>query len=285
MEDNTIKIAVVGGDKRQKLLHEHLIKHGYNSNQEGYNSSCNYKNIFESDVIILPTVATKDGITLNAPECNEIIELDSLLDCANSCKHIICGRLPKIYYEKAIKKGIQLFQYTDDETFKIINAVPTAEGALAIAIAETKHTICGSKCLIIGNGCIGKVLTKILKEMGAIVTVSARKELDFALLWEDGIEHINTNTLNEQKLEEFNIIFNTVPKRIITHKKISELSSEHLIIDLASLPYGFDHERKKELKCSLLLSSSLPAIYAPETSAYATQKVIENYLKEVVKNG
>ena len=285
MEDNTLRITVIGGDNRQKLLHEHLINQGYNSNQEAYNGSCNYKNILKSDVIILPTVATKDGFTLNAPECDEIVELDNLLDSTKTCKHIVCGNLPQKYQKKICDNGTQLFQYTDNEIFKTLNAVPTAEGAIAIAIRETDKTICGSKCLIIGNGCIGKALTNILKGMGAVVTVSARKELDFSLLWADGTEYINTNTLNEQELSKFDIIFNTVPKRIISHKKISELTKEHLIIDLASIPYGFDHERKNELNCNLMLSSSLPAIYAPKTSAKATQKVIENYLKEVVKNG
>lgn len=285
MENNNLKIAVLGGDNRQELLQKHLLSQGYNSSQEAYNGTCNYKNIFESDVLILPTVATTDGNTLNAPMYSEIIELDGLINGIKQNKHIICGKLPKTYQDKIVSKGISLFQYTDNESFKTTNAVPTAEGAIAIAINNTDKTICGSECLIIGNGCIGKALTRILKGFGASITVSARKELDFSLLWADGVNHINTNSLNEQELGKFHIIFNTVPKRIISHKKIAELTKENLIIDLASLPYGFDHERKNELNCKLLLSSSLPAIYAPKTSAIATQNVIENYLKEVIKNG
>ena len=285
MEKHVLKIIVLGGDNRQKLLHEHLTNNGYCSNLDAYNNTYNYQNISNCDVAILPTVATKDGVTLNAPMCSEIISLDDLFENIRPEKHIICGKLPKTHQEKLKEKGVKLFQYTDNDVFKTINAVPTAEGAVAIAISETQETICGSNCLIIGNGCIGKSLTKILKGMGATVTVSARKELDFSLLWADGIDYINTITLNEQELSKYDIIFNTVPGRIISHKKIAELTDRHLIIDLASLPYGFDHERKNELKCKLLLSSSLPAIYAPKTSVFATQKVIENYINEVIKNG
>ena len=38
----------------------------------------------------------------------------------------------------------------------IPNAVPTAEGAIEIAIAETPFTIHGSKSLVLGYGKIGK---------------------------------------------------------------------------------------------------------------------------------
>ena len=282
MDESALKIVVLGGDNRQKLLHEYLVNIGYNSSLEGFNGCCNYDNVIDCDIVILPTVATKDGVTLNAPMSDEIISLERILKNIPSGKHIICGKLPKTHQEKLADKGVNLFQYTDNDVFKTINAVPTAEGAIAIAISETEDTICGSKCLIIGNGCIGKSLTKC---MGAHVTVSARKEMDFSLLWADGVEYINTNTLNEKELLKYDIIFNTVPARLISHKKIVELTDEQLIIDLASLPYGFDHELKNELNCKLLLSSSLPGIYAPKTSAFATQKVIENYIKEVVKNG
>lgn len=285
MESKPLKIAIVGGDNRQLLLHKHLIKSGYNSSHEGFNGACNYKNIFNSQIIILPTVATKDGVTLNAPMCNEIIELENLVNGLSLCEHIICGKLPKIYEQKIQNKNIKIFKYTDNDIFKNLNAVPTAEGAVAIAISETERTICGAKCLIIGNGCIGKSLTKILKGMGACLTVSARKELDFALLWSEGTKYVNTNLLNDLELRMFDVIFNTVPKRIISNKKMVELSKKQVVIDLASLPYGFDHESRNLYNCKLLLSSSIPAIYAPETSAIATERVIENYLKEVVNSG
>ncbi len=285
VKNKTFKIVVVGGDNRQLLLQENLIEKGYNSYQEGYNCCCNYDNIFSSDVLILPIVATKDETTLYAPNCNEIIELDYLISGLTNCKYIICGKLPKTFELKLINKDINIFNYTNDVVFKSINAVPTAEGAVSIAISNTPKTLCGANCLVIGNGCIGKELVKILKGIGSNVTVSARKELDFAWLWSENINYINTNSLNEQELRRYSIIFNTVPKRIISHQKMLELTKEQLVIDLASLPYGFDHEKNMDYKCKLLLSSSLPAIYAPETSANATIKVIENYLKEVLNNG
>ena len=40
----------------------------------------------------------------------------------------------------------------------MLNAVPTAEGAVQIAMQELPITISQSRCLIIGNGRIGKAL-------------------------------------------------------------------------------------------------------------------------------
>lgn len=282
--NNSYKIAVVGGDNRQELVYKHLKDNGYSVTLQGYKNDVDFSAISSSDIIILPTVVTKDGVTLNAPNCASEINLDTLLNMLNKCNYIICGNITKELEAQINLKNIKTFKYTDCPIFKTLNAVPTAEGAIAIAIEKTDRTVCGSRCLIIGNGCIGKNLAKSLKGLGAKVTVSARKELDFASLWSEGINYINTLELNNYNLNEFDIIFNTVPKRIIMRDNLMKINKDKLIIDLASRPFGFEHN-DKDLGCTLLLAPSLPAKYAPKSSAEATIKTIENYILEVVNNG
>ena len=70
----------------------------------------------------------------------------------------------------------------------IPNAVPTAEGAIEIAIAETPFTIHGSKSLVLGYGKIGKILSKDLYALGAQTYVEARKYADLAMIEGHGYE-------------------------------------------------------------------------------------------------
>ena len=283
VDNNTLNIAVIGGDERQKLIYRYLHNRDFSIILEGHEDGINYNRISKSKFIILPTVVSRDGDTLSAPNCKAKIPLNSLLAAFENCQYIACGNIKQELANEIESKKIKLFKYTDCPVFKTLNAVPTAEGAIAIAIEKTDKTICGSKCLIIGNGSIGKCLSKSLKGLGAKVTVSARKEIDFANLWSDNIAHINTNNLNDFQLSEYDIIFNTVPKRIITNDSIKKLDKDTLIIDLASNPYGFDHSIN-DIACRLILAPSLPAIYAPKSSATATAKTIENYISEVINN-
>lgn len=49
----------------------------------------------------------------------------------------------------------------------VLNAIPTAEGAIQIAMEEMPVTIHGSKALVLGFGRVGKTLAKMLDGIGA----------------------------------------------------------------------------------------------------------------------
>ena len=52
----------------------------------------------------------------------------------------------KLIATSRIWKDIDLLDYSQQEDFAINNAVPTAEGAIEIAMREYSGTINGSKC-------------------------------------------------------------------------------------------------------------------------------------------
>lgn len=284
LEKNKHKIAVLGGDNRQLLLYNKLSNKDFDIILTAYDTTVDINKIKSAEIMILPTVVSKDGVNLNAPNYSKSIDLNDIIKNSDNCKYVICGKISENIKNKFKANGVNVFEYTNDENFKILNGVSTAEGAVSIAISKTKRTICGSNCLIIGNGCIGKSLTKILVGMGANVTVSARKEKDFNMLWADNINSLNSTKLQDADLNRYDIIFNTVPHSLISEKNLYDLNCVELIIDLASIPYGFKHENKDTYPFELILAPSLPAIYAPLTSTDATAKTIENYILEVIKD-
>lgn len=130
----------------------------------------------------------------------------------------------------------EIFDYGARDDFAILNALPTAEGAIECAMREYEGTILGSKCLVTGFGRIGKILAHKLVLLGANVTVSARKPSDLAYVKALGYNALNTENLRTVK--RFDIVFNTIPRLIFDRELLMNTDTNTLIIDLASLPGG-----------------------------------------------
>ena len=160
------------------------------------------------------------------------------------------------------------------------NTIPTAEGAIEIAISETPVTIHGSKCLVLGYGKIGKILTKDLYGMGAITYAAARKYADLAMIEGHGYEPLQMSTL-KGRINEFDIIFNTVPALILDDEVLSKVQKDALIIDLASKPGGVDFEAAKKYGLRVIWALSLPGKVAPITSGAIIKDTIMNIINEL----
>ena len=103
-------------------------------------------------------------------------------------------------------------------------------------MGEYDGMIAGSRCLVTGFGRIGKVLSGMLKGMGARVTVSARKPEDLAWIEIYGYTPVSTGKLSEH--QGFDFIFNTVPTMIFDAYTLAKTAQGAILIDLASLPGG-----------------------------------------------
>jgi len=275
------KLVFIGGDIRNFHIYE-KIKAFIGDAQITAFSKFKYdsQKIKTANTLIFPTVSSKDGKTLFSPLTEDKILIEDILKDCGHVKAIIGGKLAPEIKSFCEMNGILCREYIEDERFKTINAIPTAEGAISIAIENTNKTLWNSKCLVTGYGSIGKYLCYILTSFGAQVTASARKDKDFDELSRKNIDYINTYSVNEN-IEKYDIIFNTVPHKIFNNEALLKLSKDALIIDLASAPYGLEHERAKEYKCKIILASSLPGKYSPVTAADIALKAILRVLKEV----
>lgn len=116
--------------------------------------------------------------------------------------------------------------FLQDPLYLAQNANITAHCALKLAMAKLPVTLWNCQSLVIGWGRIGKCLAQLLRQLGADVTVAARKDTDRAMLAALGYRTADTAQLDTTP---FRVIFNTVPAMI------SALSpGEALKIDLAS---------------------------------------------------
>lgn len=228
--------------------------------------------IQKNDLIIGPTPFSKDGINIYAPYSENEININDILQKCNK-KHLIAGSIKENVHKIADKNNIQVIDLIKNEKLAILNSISTAEGAIEVAMRETNFIIHGSNILILGFGRIGKVLAKKLQGLSANVTCAARKKEDLAWIKAYGYNPININEIGRE-LEQFDIIFNTVPHLILTKEKIKYLNKKCVLIELASRPGGIDRKEAGNYKIKVVEALALPGKVAPTTTAEFMKEAI-----------
>ena len=176
-------------------------------------------------------------------------------------------------------RGIKVIDYFKREELQILDAIPTAEGAVQIAMDERPYTISGSNCLVIGYGRIGKILSSMLKALNARVTVSARKCEDLAWIRAYGMIPHETSKISEI-IPEQDIIFNTVPSLVIGSNELAKAKKTALLVDLASKPGGIDFDEAKNYGIDTVWSLSLPGKVAPVSAGGYICDTIMNIIEQ-----
>lgn len=284
------KISIVGGDLRIAKLAEMLVDEGVEVSTYGLENSelpkeieCKDLNevISKSDVVLGPIPFSSNGKTINTPFSNKKILVEDFLE-AISGKTLIAGQFKQDIYEIAKEKNIKIIDILKREDLSVLNAVSTAEGTIKIAIEETPKNLHGSNILILGFGRIGKVLSNMLKGLGANVACEARKNSDLAWIKAYGYEPVPLSTLKDN-LNRFDIIINTIPYIILDKENLSNVKRDALVIDLASNPGGVDREAIKEQKIKFIWALSLPGKISPVTSAEFIKETLYNIFNEFEK--
>ncbi len=282
-------VAVIGGDLRQLTLARLLKQEGFHVFLYGFDKDITVDDpipetdktyVLNADIIILPVPVTFDGSVVNSPYAKTPMPIEEFLDGVNPSALVFGGQIQPNLQKAFEEHGIAYRDYLKREELSVRNAVPTAEGAIEIAISETLITIHGSKCLVLGYGKIGKILSKMLFGLGAQTFVEARKYADLAMIEGHGYEPLAIGEL-PSRIGEFDVIFNTVPALILDDSLLKRVRKDTLIIDLASKPGGVDFDAAKEVGVRVIWALSLPGKVAPVTSGTIIKDTIMNIIKEL----
>lgn len=284
-----MNFAIIGGDMRQVKLSEFLAKDGHTvsvfaldkvkTDDRIRRSETIADAMEEAECVVLPLPALAKENVLNTPLSRGIHTLDEVISAAGTDQIICAGKMDAVMKEKFAKHGLEAVDYLAREEFAIANAVATAEGAIQIMMEEMPITIHEAKCLVIGFGRIGKALATRLQGLGAQVTVSARKCSDIAWIKAYGYAAEDTTQL-EGKLSKYDVVVNTVPAYVMGGKRLRELKSDCLCLDLASKPGGVDFSEASKLGLKTIWALSLPGEVAPASSGKAIADTIYNIVKE-----
>ena len=278
---------VLGGDLRQVKLAQLLQLDGHTvqtcaieqrPEAGGLTGSDTLRGMERADCVILPLPAAEGGV-LHAPLSGRKLPLDAVLAAMEPGQILCGGRMDVNFLRRAEEKGVRAFDYFAREELAVRNAVPTAEGAIQIAMEELGTTLFGARVLVIGYGRIGRLLAHRLKGLGARVTVSARKYEDLAWIEAFGCCAERTGEL-EGWLCSYDLIINTVPAPVLGEALLEDVSPECLIIDLASKPGGVDFEAAAALGIKVIWALSLPGKVAPVTSGKIIRDTVYHILQE-----
>lgn len=287
MDDCKLNFLVLGGDLRQVRLVELLTKAKHHVKVYGFENvefceeveqldELHKEKLMDINIFVGPLPLTHDGIHLNTKFIGKKIPLTYIFENIPQDKLFLAGKIDEPIERMAGQYDIKTVDILKREELAVLNVIPTAEGAIQIAMENMETTLHGSEILILGFGRIGKVLAKMLFGIGAEVTVEARKLHDLAWIEAYGFRALPLNKL-ERELGKFDVIFNTIPHLILDAQKLQLVKSDVLIIDLSSTPGGVDFEYAKEHHIRSMLCLSLPGKVAPTTAA----EIIKNTLLAV----
>lgn len=279
-----IKIAVVGGDDREPVLISELVKMGATVAVVGFprDKICHgayvVNNLEEAlkgtEVLILPLPGTNQDGVVRAVYSNEEIKLtEKAFSSMSSNALVIIGSARPFLKEWAQKYKCKLKEIIDADELAILNSIPTAEGALQIAMEETDITIHGSSSCVIGFGRVAITMARTLKALGSDVTVVARNKAQLARAYEMGCKRASYSELHEV-LNNCQIVFSTVPELILTRSVLKYANPDILIIDLASQPGSTDFEAANEFGIKAILAPGLPGKVAPVSAGKILADVV-----------
>ena len=275
------KFLVCGNDMRQAEIAKSLFNTGYNTatlniNQILPDEIIKYIDIQEAfkfcNCIILPMPCSNDGNIIKGTD----LTVDEFISSINPGTIVFGGKLPV-----SLKQNyLNAFDYYEREELAIYNAIPTAEGALQLAMEMLPVTIHGCRCLVLGYGRIGKIISLDLKKLGAFVDVEARKQSDFAWIIANGLNYIKLSDLSEY-IDNYRLIINTVPNLILNAEILTKVRKDAVIIDLASKPGGVDFDYALRAGLKAIHALSLPSKVSPVTAGIIVKNTIINMLEEM----
>lgn len=269
-----ISVAIVGGDLRFVRLAKILCEKNYRVLIYGLchpdvpsEAICcsSLDELRGCPFIIGPIPFSKDGKCVFTPFCNCYVSIEQFfLAAVNS--FVLGSVLNPTMRELFNKHHIQYCDIMQMDEIAILNAIPTAEGAIQYAMQNSEITLHNSKCLVLGFGRCGKILANKLLALGADVSVEARSTTDLSFISTYGYHPIPLSELSIY-LHQFDFIFNTIPVPLITPQLIDCFNPEVVYIELASVPGGIDINYCQSKGILYVPAPSLPGIVAPKTAA------------------
>ena len=253
-------VAVVGQDARVQAAGRQLAAMGF--------VLLDVPQLYRADYLLLPMPleGDKEGLT-------------NLLRAAKPGAVAFAGRVSPAAQAAARAAGVELLDCFEREDLALLNAVPTAEGAVQVAMEELPITLHSARVLILGFGRVGKLTAHRMGALGAKVTVSAQSYEDLAWAAAYGYE---TDRLEDLawELGGFDLIVNTIPAPVLDERRLRWVDPGAFLLDLASAPGGIDRAAAQRRNLQVLQAPGLPGRVAPVTAAAAIRDAVYHILWE-----
>lgn len=286
------RIAVIGGDARTLFYIPALMETGAAVRAVGLEKAtglvpCDLSLLPDAllwaDVLILPMAGTAPDGTVSTQFSDRRLVLNAENgSLARPGTLVLTGVARSGLRELAVRLGWRLVEIVDIDELAIQNSIPSAEGALQMAMEASDITIHHSQSLVLGFGRVGTTLAKALAGLGARVSVAARNPVDLARIKVCGYQAVPFGELAFD-LNAADFVFNTVPAMVLNESLLQLTKPEVVIIDIASVPGGVDFAAAERLGRKAALAPSLPGLVAPRTAGRILGDLLPNIIKQTVE--
>ena len=256
--------TLLGGDLRSVYLCRRLMQDGYKVQCYGLElsdlSHCCRRDTLaaalkDTDCVILP-IPTAEGTLLRAPYSCTPIPLAAIAEALPENVPVFgSGKCP-----------FPITDLTAIETMAVSNAALTAQAALLLILQHTYRSLSGQRVLILGAGRIGTLLGLQLNALGAAVTVTSRDPDRRAWCTAMGMGTAHTHKLSHI-LPTQDMVINTIPVSVLDRTDLTLLPHNTLLLELASLPGGFDGAQAEALGLRTVIGRGLPGKHTPVGAA------------------
>lgn len=291
-----IQVAFIGGDARQLEVIQKLSELdaavrliGFDNLQHPFNgivkTALTPEALHHVDAVVLPAVGSDDnGRVESIFTSEELLLKEETIAALPKHAKVYTGMAKPYLRTLCAKHGVTLVELFDRDDVAIYNSIPTAEGAIMMAIQHTDFTIHGSNSMVLGLGRTGLTVARTLQGLGARVKTGVRRPEHFARASEMGFHPFYLRDLHEN-VANIDLLFNTIPTMIVTAQIIANIPHRALIIDLASKPGGTDFRFAEKRGIKALLAPGLPGIVAPKTAGRIIAQTLAHLLMEEDRNG
>lgn len=283
-------VAIVGGDRRELVLMEELVRLGAEVAVAGFEQVSSLPAGLEhwelrralavADAVILPMPGVnEEGVVKAEFAASPLVLQTEEFNLIKPGAPVLVGIASRYLRWQARQRGLKLVETAELDEIAIYNSIPTAEGAIEVAMRNTSFTLHGSQVLICGFGRVGMTLARMLKGIGARVHVLGRKAADLARGEEQGYHVYDYQTVFPV-LDRVQVLFNTVPQVVLTELYLQQLQPGTLLIELASAPGGIDVPAAERLGLQVIKAMGLPGKVAPLTAGRVLSQTYPKLLLE-----
>ncbi|ENH96538.1 dipicolinate synthase subunit A [Gracilibacillus halophilus YIM-C55.5] len=287
---NKKKIAIIGGDARYLPLIHTLNKNdsvdleliGFDQVEQSYTGvkqlRINELRLETLDAVILPITGIDDQGIVETVFSKETIYLtkDWFDQLPKHCE-VFTGIANQTLIQYTSASQLSLNKLMERDDVAIYNSIPTAEGAVMLAIQHTDITIHQSNVYVFGMGRVGETCATVFSGLGANVSVISTDEKDLARAFERGWTSYHLNDVHKY-INQCDVLINTIPAHVVDISIIQEMQAHAIIIDLASKPGGIDFDYAKTRGIHAIHALGLPGLVAPKTAgeilAHCIEKII-----------
>jgi dipicolinate synthase subunit A len=288
-----IAVALLGGDEREVILGQALVQLGARVLLVGYTQRPELAGaehctllaaVRQAHVVLVPMTNTDEEGRIKARlDPSQELILGAPVFEAMAGKPLLIGMAKAVVQELAERFDVRVIETAEMDEIAILNSIPTAEGAIARAMAELPITVHGSRSMVVGFGRCGITLARTLQGMGARVLVVARNPAQLARAREMSLDVAHLDAIADAA-REIDVVYNTVPVLVVTAEVIAALPPGALIVDIASAPGGTDFAAARARGVKAFLDLGIPGKVAPRTAGEILAQTIPRLIAELCRN-